>query len=135
VRCILRGISIEFRSHVDDALWRGFLDAVFAVASRCSRCSSAPRSAICCAACRSTRRLVRAAAVHRLDAAPPVGTLDWYTVLVAVFATLALAGHGASFLVWKCDGAVADARAPARARRVDRGRDPLARRHLGDGAT
>jgi cytochrome d ubiquinol oxidase subunit II len=45
--------------------------------------------------------------------APPVGTLDWYTVLVAVFAALALTGHGANFLVWKCDGAVAE-----RARRL-----------------
>ena len=30
---ILRGISIEFRSHVEDAMWRAFWDAVFACAS------------------------------------------------------------------------------------------------------
>src|SRR5207342_3711503 len=30
---ILRGISIEFRSHVDHSLWRAAWDAIFAVAS------------------------------------------------------------------------------------------------------
>src|SRR4029453_15086225 len=30
---ILRGISIEFRSHVGDAMWRGFWDVTFTIAS------------------------------------------------------------------------------------------------------
>ncbi|MBI2402060.1 MAG: cytochrome d ubiquinol oxidase subunit II, partial [Gemmatimonadetes bacterium] len=37
---------------------------------------------------------------------PPVGILDWYTVLTGVFALVALAGHGAAFLVWRTDGPV-----------------------------
>jgi len=36
----------------------------------------------------------------------PVGILDWYTILVGVFALVALAAHGALFLAWKTDGAV-----------------------------
>ena len=52
------------------------------------------------------RRLVRARAVHRLPPRAPVGILDWYTVLVGVFALVALAAHGATFLAWKTDGAV-----------------------------
>src|SRR4029077_8239092 len=36
----------------------------------------------------------------------PVGILDWYTVLVGVFALLTIAAHGAAFLAWKTDGEV-----------------------------
>jgi cytochrome d ubiquinol oxidase subunit II len=34
----------------------------------------------------------------------PVGILDWYTVLTAVFALAALSAHGAALLAWKTDG-------------------------------
>ena len=37
-----------------------------------------------------------------------VGLLDWYTVSVAVFATAALAAHGATYLTLKTEGAVHD---------------------------
>jgi cytochrome d ubiquinol oxidase subunit II len=37
-----------------------------------------------------------------------VGILDWYTVAAGVFALVALAGHGATFLAWKTDGPVRD---------------------------
>src|SRR5262249_18484619 len=50
-------------------------------------------------------------------AAPPVGILDWYTVLVGVFALVALAGHGALFLHWKTQGPVQE-RSRAAARRL-----------------
>ena len=43
---ILRGIAIEFRSHVDDPLWRAFWDFGLRRGERArSPCSSAPRSA------------------------------------------------------------------------------------------
>src|SRR5262249_26965063 len=35
-----------------------------------------------------------------------VGLLDWYTLSVAVFATVALAGHGATYLALKTEGPV-----------------------------
>jgi cytochrome d ubiquinol oxidase subunit II len=38
----------------------------------------------------------------------PVGILDWYTVLVGVFALVAITAHGALFLAWKTDGPVHD---------------------------
>ena len=38
----------------------------------------------------------------------PVGILDWYTVLVGVFALVAMAAHGALFLAWKTEGPVHD---------------------------
>ena len=37
-------------------------------------------------------------------ARPPVGILDWYTLLAGVFGLLAIGGHGATFLAWKTDG-------------------------------
>jgi len=37
-----------------------------------------------------------------------VGLLDWYTVSVAVFAAVALASHGATYLALKTEGAVHD---------------------------
>src|SRR5262249_17012191 len=40
------------------------------------------------------------------SAAPPLGILDWYTVLVGVFALVALAAHGGLFLAWKTEGAL-----------------------------
>jgi cytochrome d ubiquinol oxidase subunit II len=42
------------------------------------------------------------------SARAPVGILDWYTVLVGVFALLALMLHGALFLAWKTEGPVHD---------------------------
>ena len=39
-------------------------------------------------------------------AALPVGILDWYTVLVGLFALVMIAGHGALFLAWKTEGPV-----------------------------
>jgi cytochrome d ubiquinol oxidase subunit II len=40
------------------------------------------------------------------SARAPVGILDWYTVLVGVYALLALAMHGGAYLSWKTDGDV-----------------------------
>lgn len=111
---ILRAVAIEFRSHVADELWRRFWDVAFTAAS-------------------ALLALLFGAAIGNLlrglplDAdgwfgltlftsfktTPPVGILDWYTVLTGVFALVALVGHGAVFLMWRTDGDVA-----ARARRV-----------------
>jgi len=111
---ILRGVAIEFRSHVEAPLWRAFWDTTFSVASA--------SLAILFGA--ALGNLVRGLP---LDAAgwfslplftdftprDPVGILDWYTVLTGVFALAALVAHGAAFLAWKTDGPV-----QARARRA-----------------
>jgi cytochrome d ubiquinol oxidase subunit II len=36
------------------------------------------------------------------------GVLDWYTVLIGVFALVTVTAHGALFLAWKTDGALHD---------------------------
>ena len=113
---ILRGIAIEFRSHVEHALWRAAWDAVFAA-------SSILLPVLFGAA---LGNLVRGLPVDRdgwfslslfttFTAGRPAGILDWFTVAAGVFALLALGGHGAVFLAWKTDGQV-QARSTAAAR-------------------
>lgn len=105
---ILRGVSIEFRSHVTAPMWRAFWDATFAIAS----------ILLCiffgCALGNLLRGLpldvdgwFSLALFTDFSARMPVGILDWYTVLVGVYALLALAMHGGAYLCWKTDGEVA----------------------------
>lgn len=104
---IMRGISIEFRSHVKDSLWRSFWDAAFAIASILMPI------------------LLGAALGNVIRGVPldgtgyfniplfttfgvqnPVGILDWFTVLIGVFVLVTIAAHGSVFLAWKTDGEV-----------------------------
>ena len=108
VWCLLmRGISIEFRSHVQDPLWRNFWDGVLALASGLLALFFGA----------ALGNLLRGLPLRAdgwfglalftdFSARPPVGILDWYTVLVGAFAVLALALHGALYLAWRTDGAV-----------------------------
>ena len=104
---ILRGIAIEFRSHVAEPLWRGFWDGTFTLAS-------ALLAILFGAAIGNVIRGVPLDGQGWFSLTlfttflprAPVGILDWYTTLTGVFALLVLAGHGALFLSWKTDGAV-----------------------------
>lgn len=104
---ILRGISIEFRSHHDNPLWRMFFDTTFAA-------SSAALPLLLGAALGNLVRglpLDASGYLHMplfTNFLPmhPAGVLDIYTVAIGLFAVLALAAHGATFLVWKTDGLV-----------------------------
>jgi cytochrome d ubiquinol oxidase subunit II len=104
---ILRGISIEFRSHVEHSLWRAAWDAVFAIGS----------TALPVLFGAAFGNLVRGLPLDDdgwftlslftdFTARDPVGILDWYTVSAGVFALVAVTGHGATFLMWKTDGPV-----------------------------
>ncbi len=104
---ILRGIAIEFRSHVEDAMWRAFWDVVFSVASLLA-------PVLFGAALGNLLRGVPIDAngwfaLSLFESFSPwgtLGTLDWYTVLAGVLALAALTHHGALFLAWKTDADV-----------------------------
>jgi cytochrome bd ubiquinol oxidase subunit II len=104
---ILRGVSIEFRSHVNDPVWRASWDfffwapslllPVFFGAALGNLIRGVPLSA---------EGWFELALFTDFTAREPVGILDWYTVLVGVFALVALAAHGAVYLAWRTEGPV-----------------------------
>lgn len=104
---ILRGISIEFRSHLADSQWRSFWDAVFGLAS-------ALLAIFFGAALGNLLRGLPLGAdgwfgltlFTDFSGRPPVGILDWYTMATGVFALVTLVWHGANYLAWKTDGPV-----------------------------
>jgi len=106
---ILRGISIEVRGHINDPLWHGFWDFIFALANFLLAI------------------LFGAAAGNQVRGVPLdahgnfsmafftdfkargyVGLLDWYTVSAAVVTVALLAAHGATYLTLKTEGPVHD---------------------------
>lgn len=104
---LLRGISIEFRSHIEHSLWRAAWDFVF--------CAASLLLPVLFGA--ALGNLLRGLPIDAdgyfslalftdFTAKPPVGILDWYTVLAGIFGLLAIAGHGGTFLVWKTNGRV-----------------------------
>ncbi len=104
---ILRGISIEFRSHVDNNLWRSFWDAVF--------CGSSALLAIFYGA--ALGNVVRGVPLDAngfffvplwtdFQPGPAPGIVDWYTLPVGVAALLILTLHGALWVSLKTSGAL-----------------------------
>ncbi len=106
---ILRGISIEFRSQQENTLWRSFWDGLFCV-------SSTLMALILGVALGNVIRGVpldgsgyfRGPLFTNFLTGERPGALDWYTVLVGVFAVLTLAAHGAVYLSYKTSGQVLD---------------------------
>jgi len=104
---ILRGLSIELRSHVTNPLWAAFWDATFALGSTLI-------AIVLGAALGNVLRGVPLDStgtfhVPLFDSFWPgkdSGVLDAYTVLVGVFTLVALGGHGGLYLALKTDGAV-----------------------------
>ena len=106
---ILRGISLEVGGHISDPLWLGFWDFIFVTAS-------------------FLLAMLFGAAAGNLERGVPldangdfsmafftnfrttgnVGLLDWYTISVAIFVTVLLAAHGATYLMLKTEGPVHD---------------------------
>lgn len=104
---ILRGIAIEFRSHVQDAMWRSFWDGVFFIASAFApvllgaTLGNLIRGVPIDAEGYFALPLFRSFSPHA-----GLGIIDWYTLLLGLFALAALAHHGALFLAWKTEGPV-----------------------------
>lgn len=106
---ILRGVSIEVGGHLPDKLWQSFWDFVFAA-------SNILLAVLFGAA---FGNVIRGVPVDRggtfsmalftdFRVRGRVGLLDWYTLSVAIFATVLLAAHGATYLRFKTTGLVHD---------------------------
>jgi len=104
---ILRGIAIEFRSHVSDSMWRATWDFLFAAASLLLALFFGT----------ALGNLVRGVPLNddgwfslplftTFSPTADVGILDWYTIGAGLLAVTALAAHGAAFLIWRTDGPV-----------------------------
>jgi cytochrome d ubiquinol oxidase subunit II len=106
---ILRGISIEVGGHINDRIWQGFWDFVFAFSNFLLAILFGVAAG----------NLVRGVPLDSqgnfsmaffTDFRPRgyVGLLDWYTVSIAIFATVMVAAHGAAYLTLKTEGPVHD---------------------------
>ena len=104
---IIRGVSIELRSHMDAGVWRTFFDGMLCF-------SSALLAIFFGAALANVIRGVPLGAdgyfflplwTNWLPGPQP-GILDWYSVLGGVIAFVALAIHGALYLSVKTEGAL-----------------------------
>jgi len=110
---ILRGISIEFRNHIQSAVWQPLWDAVFAAASALlaiffgAALGNVVRGVPLDRAGEFflplwTDFMVRTGDVRNEG----VGILDWYTIMIAVAALGAISIHGALWVALKTEGAV-----------------------------
>ena len=101
---ILRGISIEFRSHVGGRVWPKFWDGTFALASILLAIFFGV----------ALGNVVRGVPLEAngdffeplwTDFLPHgnTGILDWYTILIGVAALVALALHGAAWVAYKTE--------------------------------
>jgi cytochrome d ubiquinol oxidase subunit II len=104
---ILRGISIEFRSHLHDRMWRAFWDATFAFASTLApvllgvALGNVVRGVPLNADGWFALPLFASFSPHG-----ELGILDWYSLVIGALAYVAILHHGALFLAWKTDGVV-----------------------------
>lgn len=102
---VFRAIGIEFRLHGTDRVWRDFFDGVFCL-------SSLLLIVLFGAALGNVVRGVPFGADHYFflplwtdfRPGPQPGALDWYTVLTAVVAVVAIALHGALYVILKTAG-------------------------------
>jgi cytochrome d ubiquinol oxidase subunit II len=113
---ILRGIGIEFRMHLDNAVWREFFDGLFSIGSLLLAIFFG-------AALGNVIRGVPLRADHyffeplwtNFRTGPDAGVLDWYTVMTGVVALVALTIHGAHYVALKTEADLGQrARATAR---------------------
>jgi len=104
---ILRGISLEFRSHVKAHIWASLWDTSFAMASLLLAVfyGAALGNVVRGVPLDSQGRFFEPLWTDFLPVGH-TGILDWYTVLVGVTALAALTLHGATWLAFKTEDAL-----------------------------
>lgn len=104
---MLRGASIELRSHLGSPLWRAFFDNAFFLGSLLV-------PLLMGVALGNVLRGVPLTAAGYFELPlfgswtpnGELGALDWYTLLCGLFVTVALTAHGSTWLALKTDGVV-----------------------------
>ncbi len=113
---MFRGLSIELRNHLNNPTWTPFWDFTFGGASLLLAVFfGAALGNVVRGVPLDTRGDFFLPLWTNFNVGADVGILDWYTVLVGVFATLTLAMHGALWVTMKTEGPLAE-----RARNVSR---------------
>src|SRR5712671_100187 len=106
---ILRGVSLEVVGHIENRLWQSYWDFHFSL-------SSLLLAILFGAAAGNVARGVPVDALGNFsmpfftdfNVHGNVGLLDWYTVSIAISATVILSAHGATYLTLKTEGPVHD---------------------------
>lgn len=108
--CLIgRGLAIEFRSHVADPMWRSFWDTVLVATSLLlALFFGVALGNVVRGVPLSADGWFSLVLFTNFSARPPVGILDWYTIVVGLFAVGALIVHGGAFLALRTDGDVRD---------------------------
>ncbi len=102
---MIRGISIEFRNHIDNPVWKPFWDMGFAVASLLLSVffGAALGNVVRGVPLDSAGDFFLPFWTNFQPGADP-GILDWYTILMGVFATATLTLHGALWVRYRTTG-------------------------------
>ncbi|MEI9814292.1 MAG: cytochrome d ubiquinol oxidase subunit II [Acidobacteriota bacterium] len=104
---VIRGLSLEFRGHIADDLWRSFWDFALAV-------SNTVLAVLIGVAAGNILRGIPLGATPA-ESLPlftdfgvrgNVGLLDWYVLSIAFFTLVCLCAHGASYLATKTEGPI-----------------------------
>ncbi len=114
---MLRGISIELRSHLQDPVWVSFWDGVFFVGSALLAIfyGAALGNVIRGVPLDKNGTFFEALWTDFNPYSSNPGILDWYTILVGLLALAVLTTHGANYIALKTEGML-----NARARRLAR---------------
>src|SRR5581483_835444 len=102
---MLRAIGIEFRTHLQSDVWKGFFDVVFSISSLLLTIffGAALGNVIRGVPLAEDRYFFEPLWTNWRVGAHP-GILDWYTVMCGVIAAVTLTAHGAYYVATKTDG-------------------------------
>ena len=103
---MLRGISIEFRQRIPDSVWASFWDGLFFLGSALLIIffGAAMGNVIRGVPLDSNGVFFEALWTDFNPFSSNPGILDWYTILVGLWALAALVTHGANYIVVKTEG-------------------------------
>src|SRR5262245_54878418 len=105
---MLRGIGIELRTHIDNAVWQKFFDSLFFLASALLAIffGAALGNVIRGVPLGSDGYFFEALWTDFRVGSNP-GILDWYTIMAGVVALVTLTAHGSHYLILKTEGELA----------------------------